>query len=88
MPQTPSNNQWQEWSHHPVTKAWKALIAEDIEAIKAAWANGSYTSETEGATVQANAQAIGQVQALASLMDRITELQEQQPDPSNDGEQA
>lgn len=63
-----------EWAHHPVTLEYLSTLKEARHDRLEAWAKGNYTHETQGGTIQVNAQAIGEVGVLTQLVDQIEEL--------------
>ena len=67
--QKPIKQEVVEWKQHKVTKYLMHHLKEDIELIKDIWANGQYTTESEGGTIQLNSQALGGVRALNSTLD-------------------
>lgn len=62
-----------EWKHHPVTQELIKELRASQETLKEEWANGKYTHTDEGATIQLNAERIGQHNALQSILDFIQE---------------
>lgn len=74
MSQNVSQRDWEEWSHHPVTKLWQSQMREDLEGMQSLWMRGGYTRANGDESLQANAEAIGAAQAVQSMIDKINEL--------------
>ena len=60
--------QWQTWKKQPETQEVFLFLEQLKRKILEAWANGSYTTESGDGTLQANAKAIGNVQALDEIL--------------------
>lgn len=70
----------QEWLQHDITKDLIKEIKDVITTLKDEWSSGAFTAESAEGTVQRNAQALGQVQALENTLDYITSVVEDQND--------
>lgn len=67
-----------EWLQHDISKDLIKVIKDDIELLKDQWAKGAFTGETQDATAQKNAKAIGQVETLEVLLELITSVEDEQ----------
>lgn len=70
----------QEWLQHDITKDLIKELKDIITTLKDEWASGAFTAESAEGTVQRNAKAIGQVEALESTLEFITSVAEENND--------
>ena len=70
----------QEWLQHDITKDLIKELKDIITTLKDEWAAGGFTAESAEGTVQRNAKAIGQVEALESALEFITSVVEENND--------
>lgn len=82
-----NKEQIDEWKDHPVTEAFFNKIAEARLEILHNWGNGIYTGETGDATIQLNANAIGQLSGFDQIIEILAEMagetdeEQREPDP-------
>lgn len=67
-------NEIEAWYRHPITQALRFSLMGDFMGLYDSWGNGEFTKESSDGTVQANAKALGQVQAIESMIDWIDGL--------------
>lgn len=72
------------WLKHPCTQALRYALMGDFMGLYDSWGNGEFTKESVDGTVQSNAKALGQVQAIESMVDWIDGLLLTKEDQSND----
>lgn len=73
----PTEEEVQEWLHHPVTKSLQALLMRSAESLKTSWAEGNFTTDQHFSSVIKNAEAIGAYRVYDALLDNealISEL--------------
>lgn len=80
----PTEQEFQEWLLHPVSKVVRAAAAQRYEAEKERWALGALQEDTPEKVAMANARALGNVQVLAWFKDMdyddlTQELADEQP---------
>lgn len=63
-----------QWKQHPCTKYLLLELKADYLDIHAGWEAGNYTTEVADGTVQLNAESLGGVKAIRSLVEHIEEL--------------
>lgn len=59
------------WLRHPCTQALKQALYGDFMGIYDSWGNGEFTKDSVDATAQANAKALGQIQATEAVVEWI-----------------
>jgi len=64
-----NQSEYEQWRASPATKAFFALARSWENQIKDEWGMGHYTGESEAATIQMNAEAIGKLQVIRALFD-------------------
>ena len=84
MTPTESNPQlslYNEWLAHPVTVRLNRYLRQQRQELMEQWAQGNFTSDRGEATLQLNANAIGQCEVLSSIIDLEFQqlFQEQEP---------
>ena len=62
------SEEWQEWLRQPMTKRFVEVMRRTRGEILESWANGAFTNAQEGGTIQLNAEALGKVVQLDSLI--------------------
>lgn len=62
-----SQEEWDAWSLHPVTKVMRQHFRLRREDILDSWSSGAFTGPSSAETIQKNAQAIGAAQAYAEV---------------------
>ena len=65
----PTEEEFQLWLHHPVTKCHQVLLTQWVEALKMSWALGNFSHSDLHAAAVTNAAAIGEVKAYLSILD-------------------
>lgn len=68
-----SDSDWAEWLAHPVTQAVRAALGKRVLDLQEGWLAGSYTADPV-----LNSKAIGEAQALKSVLDLTPELVNQE----------
>ena len=69
-----NNRDRHEWAHHPVTQEFLNSLKETRQERQDLWGRGGYTADSRDGTLQLNAEAIGAVGVITSLVDLIEEL--------------
>lgn len=67
--QVPTEEEYQLWLHHPVTKCQQALLTQWVEALKTSWAAGRFSHENPTSAVTLNAAAIGEITGYQAILD-------------------
>lgn len=65
----PSEEDWNEWMQHPVTKLLRAWAAERQQALKDLWATGGFSASFEMEMLVKNAAATGACSAYAEVQE-------------------
>lgn len=65
---------WIEWQAMNCTKEFLQYLKEEIEVGKEAWTTGMFTAETAEGTAQLNAKALGKIEALKDLQDKLENI--------------
>lgn len=68
-----------EWLSHPMTKKLLGALQRDYEAVKEDWANSQFVGDTPQEMVSRNAQALGAVSCLRSIIDAIEDTSPEAP---------
>jgi hypothetical protein len=55
------------WQKHPATVYIQKMLEADYLDYHLQWENGNFTSDTDSGTLQANAKALGAVEALSLI---------------------
>lgn len=63
-----------EWLSNPYTMELLDSLRTNMEVIREGWASGSFTGSQSSETLQLNAQAIGQHNALNDIVNYILDL--------------
>lgn len=53
------------WQNHPCTTYLLRMLEADYLSYHMGWENGNFTTESDSGTIQANAKALGAVEALS-----------------------
>lgn len=69
MPEAVSEEMWNDWKQHPVTKALQNWASEQRLALMEDWATSQFLGEGQFGTAMVNAKAVAQCELLAELMD-------------------
>lgn len=64
----PTEEEFQLWLHHPVTKCQQALLTQWVEALKTSWADGQFTHADLHAAAITNAAALGEIKGYAEIL--------------------
>ena len=73
----PTREQVKHWMGNSVTKWLFDSLAEDRTFIMESWANGVFTGESVEATSQLIAMALGQLDSIDQIIEKIDELLEE-----------
>lgn len=72
------------WRNQSVTKFLLKEISVEIEEEKEAWASGALTTESTDGTIQKNSHALGRVDALKGILEKIEEIKAAKKEEAND----
>ena len=62
-----TQQEWEEWRLHPVTKAYLKYLRDNRDRLKDLWADGVFTNASIEASAQKNVEAIAKCQTLTDL---------------------
>ena len=65
----PTEEEWESWQQHPVTKVLARYLYQKQEEIKAAWAKGVFGNQVHLETVVLNSVAQGMHQCIEQILD-------------------
>lgn len=65
----PTEEEWQEWLHHPCTKRLRFWAAQTREELRNLWEDGTFSASFETEMIVKNAGATGACSVLKDLVD-------------------
>ena len=68
-------NELRNWKNHPATIYIMKQLEADYLTYHEGWENGNYTAESDSGTIQANAKALGAIEALSMVAESFDTIE-------------